>query len=251
MTSLHGCPAKQPAALLGLPRKLPSNAVEVIARAIRHAWAMICDDPEKHLAPPAPGNPEEDIYSDALKELLVGMLTNPDESVPGFSDQIFSDVLRGANVARYDLTSINKQPDLFVRVAANDPSQLGSYYGLFIEAKVIRPSKGVANYTDEGTQRFVDGEYAWIMEDAMMIAYQVPPGQPIKKLGDRLAKSTTLAALEVDGKLLRVKPTASICAVSVHVRGWHHQDGTAPGDIRVWHVWDLNVPAGKGKLSGV
>lgn len=242
MTRLHGCPAKLPAATLRLPLPLSSEAVDVISKAIRHAWALICADPETHLAPRGPGNPEEDIYSDAIKEILVGMLVNPDESVSGFSDLIFSDVLRGANVARPGAKSINKQPDLFVRLAGAEPSQIRSYHGLFIEAKVIKPRSGLSSYTDEGIKRIVDGDYAWMMQDAMMMAYQANPLKPIEKLSDRLAKKTNLGTRKVNGDLLRCNPMHNVCAVSLHARPWRHDDGTEPGDVQVWHLWNLSIP---------
>lgn len=173
--------------------------------------------------------------------MLEQMREDPARSVPGFSDEQFGAVIRGGAVANYNHEKLTKQPDLTIRLADRDKYDLGRYIGVFIEAKVVET--GVSKYANDGVRRFVDGEYAWAMRDGVMLAYQAQPTVQLKTLRSHLRKKAELRTREVEGEVLSEAPMEGVCASSLHERNWHYRDKTQPGDIRIWHLWRLEIPA--------
>lgn len=243
MTGPHGAPGKLVSQAGGFPHPVPLSVILVVARAVRKAWAIICADPDKHLAPPSPANPEEDRYTDALCEILLWWLSNPEDGVPGFSRDVFETVSRSENVSNYNLQKINKQPDLVIRLAKAPMDQLKRYVGLFAETKIVSKDKGVADYAAGGVARFVRGDYAWGMQDGLMLAYQKNPHCDINVLAKKLTRDGKLCVEKEDGTaLVTVGLPPALCGKSTHQRQWAYASGDAPGSIRLWHLWALPLP---------
>jgi hypothetical protein len=242
--SAHGAPAKLVSHASGFPHPIAPGVIAVVAAALRKAWEMICADPTCHLAPSGPGNPEEDIYTDALCEILGYWLRDSAGSVEGFSRDIFENVGRGENLTNFNLTRINKQPDMVLRLAKAPLVQAQRYVGLFAETKVVTKGKAIRAYTDQGIKRFVRGDYAWAMQDGLMVAYQKNPKRSIGTLAKRLEDDKSLAATQQSAEyLVTTGLPVPLCAASVHSRSWKYQNSTdSPGDIRLWHLWSLDIP---------
>lgn len=242
MIGPHGSPAKLISNNDGFPVAVSPNVLGVVIVALREAWQIICGDPGKHLAQVAKGNPEEDRYTDALCEILSYWLyasTGP----RGFNADVFDSVERGANQHNYASTVINKQPDLIIRLANAPLVQARRYVGIFAETKVVSKTKGMSKYTKEGVSRFVDGDYAWAMQDGVMIAYRKQPLREIETLRSPLKNDATLLVKpEIHEHLVQTGLPIPAEGKSTHDRHWTYQKGGVPGAIRLWHLWAFDVP---------
>lgn len=239
----HGSPAKLVSNANGFPQAIPENVVAVVARAIHAAWGLICQDASTHLAPVSPGNPEEDRYTDALCEILLHWLKSPAPEAAGFTSEVFETVVRSENLTNYDQSVINKQPDLVIRMASSPLHQARRHVGVYIEAKVVTSKRPISGYGDSGIARFVRGDYAWAMQDGLMIAYQKQPGRTIASLASHLAANAALLAqAEGSSHLITSGMPPQICGKSTHGRTWHYVGGDEPGQIRLWHIWTLQLP---------
>jgi len=239
----HGSPAKLISRATGFPQSISPGVLSVVAKALHEAWVIICENPTNHLAPITPGNPEEDRYTDALCEILFQWLKSADHEVDGFTGDVFDTVVRGENLSNYNQSVINKQPDIVIRLANAPLVQARRYVGLFAETKIVSKSKHISAYTNEGVARFVRGDYAWTMQDGLMVAYQKPPHQPIAKLAGKLqTDNKLLAEKDSDTFLVTSGLPPALCGKSTHQRQWTYAGGDKPGVIRLWHLWTLELP---------
>ena len=240
----------------GFPRKISEPVLQVVVRAIEYAWQRILADPAMELETPSQSNPLEDVLSDAICNILEGLLHESPSPVLGFNSQVFVSVIRGEHLANYAGESINRKPDLVIRLAAPSPTTADRMVGIFIESKVVQPSTALGEYTDSGLLRFVKGDYAWTMQAALMLAYQRNGGRAFSALASRLRDTDHLGTRRdgtpemVGGKLKPAPPLLTYRRDPVMVRSQHERSWTytalneAPGDIDIWHVWDLPVPHG-------
>ncbi|MNJ48805.1 hypothetical protein D3C77_440110 [compost metagenome] len=242
MSALFGNPLPHVTTKAGFPWPIPANIIRVVARAIQHAWEEIQSDPSAHLVGVSPGAPEEDVYSDALCNMLLQMLDMENPLVPGFSSESFDTVCRGENLPNYSGALLNKQPDLIIRLANSPLAVTRRLVGIFIESKVVCMKNPINLYTTHGLSRFVGGDYGWAMQAGMMLAYQKGKHRPITHLEAQLAAEVTLCSIAVGSSHLESRTEYHpISAVSSHKRSWNYQDGGTPGDIRIWHMWDLET----------
>lgn len=118
-----------------------------------------------------------------------------------------------------------------------------------------------AGISAAGLRRFVRGDYAWAMQTGLMLTYQRANGRPLTDLTKRLHTTTHLgtrreAAMVASADALCAKKsqlalplltyrTVPAMVRSQHERPWTYTaDNESPGDIDVWHVWNLPMPAG-------
>ncbi|HCF3841119.1 TPA: hypothetical protein NID17_005796 [Pseudomonas aeruginosa] len=243
MIGPHGSPGKLISNSTGFPVRVSPNVLKVVIQALQKAWAEICADPEKHLAPVTPGNPEEDRYTDAICELLLCYLHDSSLPVSGFTSDVFEYVERGANLSNFNLSVINKQPDLVIRMANTPLTNVRRYVGIFVEAKVVSKSKALSNYTRQGVSRFVRGDYAWAMQDGLMIAYRKQPPRQVSALDTSLKRDASLLTQQENSKhIVQSGLPIPACGKSTHDRQWTYQAGGAPGEIRLWHLWAFDIP---------
>lgn len=228
----------------GFPRAIHAGVIKVVAEAIRHAWSVICGDPAKHLVAAAPSAPDEDRYTESLCQILHQMLLASPSPVSGFTSEVFESISRSESSCNYSGAYLNKQPDILIRFA--DGPLLGArrFVGIYVEAKVVSMSNQIGKYTNEGLRRFVDGHYSWAMQDGMMLAYQRPKIRPISSLAQALKRDVNLACVaDSEGVYLdRVTHKLAGISCSMHRRTWKYVGGGDPGEIRVWHLWGLDIP---------
>jgi hypothetical protein len=114
----------------------------------------------------------EDSITRQLDDILSNRLL-PSGSVPGFNSTFFRDVIRAPELTNVDGQHPAKKPDLVLRLnRENAPSIIPNQDGLFVECKPVQQSRAVgSHYCDLGIQRFINGDYAWAMREAMMVAY--------------------------------------------------------------------------------
>lgn len=243
MIGPHGSPGKLISSNAGFPVRVSPNILAVVIQALQQAWAVICSDPAKHLSPVTPGNPEEDRYTDALCEILSYFLDSDTCSIDGFTSDVFENVERSPNIGNFDLSVINKQPDLVIRLANSPMVNTRRYVGIFAETKVVSKGKSLTNYTKEGVSRFVRGDYAWAMQDGLMIAYRKQPHREIATLATPLKKDHSLLVIQDNAQhLIQSGLPVPACGKSTHDRQWNYQAGGAPGEIRLWHLWAFDIP---------
>ncbi|HEX9733825.1 MAG TPA: hypothetical protein VGG06_17780 [Thermoanaerobaculia bacterium] len=169
-------------------------------------------------------------------------------SVRGFSRRTYEIVTRQGQVANYNRTKLRKAPDLRFKLR-NDEEEprrvLSEHEGLFVECKRIdRNNSAGSEYCDDGLCRFVDGDYAWAMEEALMVGYaraRTIAGHLIPAMNqpERLER---LKTAELPRPVMHSDATARDCAevlhVSRHRRDFSWVDDKGPAtDILVYHSW--------------
>jgi hypothetical protein len=107
-----------------------------------------------------------------LKDILVNHLL-PCGSVPGFNKVYFSYIARDAELTSYDGKHPDKKPDIVLGLQRPDGAPvIADQDCLFIECKPVDAKHPLTSeYGLAGIRRFVEGEYGWAMETAIMLAY--------------------------------------------------------------------------------
>lgn len=190
----------------------------------------------------------EDEITAALRSIVENDLRQTG-AVKGFNRRTFETVARQAQVSNHDFTKRAKAPDLCFRL--NDYERepqpiLSEHNALFVECKPVGKAHPVGSkYCDDGVCRFVDGDYAWAMEEALMFGY-VRHGRTITRF--------LIPAMKEPRRLERLKTSelprpiedlhTVICGnvetlyVSRHRREFSWPDGNgAATDIFIYHSW--------------
>jgi hypothetical protein len=192
----------------------------------------------------------EDQVTAALRSTIENNLRQTGD-VKGFSKRTYEFVVRQGQWQNYNGTVLTKTPDLFFKLRDDDNQRarvLSEFDGLFIEAKPIDSThQAGSKYCDDGLIRFVRGDYAWAMQEAMMLAYtrdgRTISGHLIPAM-DQKDRMTSLATIHLPQSC--PVPAASACpeAEAVHISHhrrnfeWPDEKGSAT-DITVYHLWHL------------
>jgi hypothetical protein len=121
-------------------------------------------------------NAGENAITNQLEGVLRNDLLNRG-TVEGFDRQFFGPVTRGSEVENYNGEKISKKPDLVFHLQRENALWDQRQDAIFAECKPVdRDHTLSANYCAVGTdrvgvERFVIGDYAWAMHEAMMIGY--------------------------------------------------------------------------------
>lgn len=189
----------------------------------------------------------EDEITTALKSIIENDLRQSGK-IAGFSKRIYETVIRQGQVANYNQTKLTKTPDLCFKLR-NDEEELrpvlSEHDALFVECKPVDGTHSVGGkYCDDGLCRFVDGDYAWAMEEGMMLAYS-RKRSIAEHLIPAMQESKRQQQLKVTDFPHTVNHPAAITRnfcetlyVSRHARGfpWVADKGPAT-DIFIYHSW--------------
>lgn len=196
----------------------------------------------------------KDKDEDSITLSLVGVLENDlrkSGQVKGFDRQSFGEVSRHRQVENFNFEHPKKAPDVVIRFRDDEiPSTaLSTHYAIFVECKPVDVEHTAGSkYCDEGMQRFVEGEYAWAMQDALMIGYArdgrtlqrnlLPALQRLDEGGvKRLDKLKTRETLNEVGSSFSDAHTEPMYR-SRHGRGFQWPDGKGSAvDIFLYHSW--------------
>lgn len=149
-------------------------------------------------------------------------------------------VARGKESLSFNGSHLEKRPDLSIFLSARTRC-----FPLITEAKILDSAAAQTEvlYCNDGLRRFVDGEYAWGIREAFMIAY-VRDGSSIEmKLKPFLSAAMTR---NPPGYLVEELPTrvgdgSYDLASSRHGRTFIYTNQTTPtdqpGPITIWHLW--------------
>lgn len=168
--------------------------------------------------------------------------------VAGFNRNTYESVIRQGEVSNYNGTRRAKTPDLFfkLRYYDSDPCDLLSEYdALFVECKPVDESHPVGSkYCDDGLNRFVDGDYAWAMQEGMMLAYARDGRTVVDHLIPAMQKAARMTALAVEQLPMELAvhkkedKNAQLIHVSIHRRQFQWPDNKGPAcNITVYHLW--------------
>jgi hypothetical protein len=227
--------------------RLPHPSIELpvillIRRVLLRAFALLRDG-GFNLAVA-----KEDEITARLRGIIENNLRQTGEVV-GFSKHTFEMVVRQGQCANYDGTRLTKTPDLFFKLRDDEREPrpvLSEFDGLFVEAKPVDAKHPVGSkYCDDGLIRFVRGDYAWAMQEALMLAY-ARDGRTIESnlspAMDEISRRKSLGTIQHPEPC----PTsgAAACAeaeavhISRHARNFEWPDGKGPAsDITVYHFW--------------
>ena len=154
--------------------RLPHPAVSVriiltTHAALLKAFELLRTDPPNgfNLA-----TAKEDEITRQLHGLLEDRLLATKE-VEGFNRRRIKNVVRAPEISNYDGTHPAKKPDLVLFLLNREHlSTRSSQDGIFAECKPVDNDHSIgAHYCDRGIVRFIQGDYAWAMQDGMLIAY--------------------------------------------------------------------------------
>lgn len=190
----------------------------------------------------------EDQITAALRATIENNLRQSGE-VSGFNKRNFETVSRQSQCANYDGTRLTKEPDLFFKLRDDESEPrpvVSEFEGLFIEAKPVDSTHPVGSkYCDDGLIRFVRGDYAWAMEEAMMLAYvrngRTIAGHLIPAMA-KAARKTSLGTIKKPEECRATSAAACAEAEAVHItehrRNFSWPDGKGRAtNISVYHLW--------------
>lgn len=215
------------------------GVLRIIENAIREAWTQIIETIDLN------GMKAEDAYEDQLTEVLCKCLEGIRlQNSSGFCPDQFESVQRESNWRDFQNSSIDKQPDLVFKFYGKRPGvEIDSAYydGLFVECKPIDSKHSIqGHYLDKGLSRFVDGTYAWAMQNAMMLGYTTDTVNLNSKLMPALSKLSVQESLKMSDS---PSPCIGDTAISDrcethHIRDWEYQHNREKsGLIRIRHLW--------------
>ena len=223
---------------LGLP------VILLVRRVLLRAFALLREEKFQLAAA------SEDQVTAALRSSIENDLRQSG-SVAGFNRRTYETVVRQGQCANFSLTRLTKAPDLCFKLRDDEGEPrpvLSEHDALFIECKPVDATHAAGSkYCDDGLCRFVDGDYAWAMEEAMMLAY-ARDGRTIARhllpAMSGAARMTSLQTEQLPTPSTATGATATPFAEAVHTSRhrrefpWPDGKGTAT-PIDVFHVWCL------------
>lgn len=209
---------------------IPQRTILLLCNVIRQAWQLLTEGPPAgfvlHSA-------DEDTVTQVLVEVIENRLRKNGE-VDGFDCARFGRVVREPKITNVDKKHPDKMPDIFFDLKRDQYSILSDQDGLFVECKPVDSKHSLlSHYCNKGLVRFVNGDYAWAMQDAIMVGY-------IKGLHSFIK----LAAVLDDDKTNNLKTIShSEIAEYAIYRSYHKRDfewpeshgGACP--ISISHLW--------------
>lgn len=117
----------------------------------------------------------EDTITQMLKEIIENRLRKNGE-IEGFNCALFGKVTRDQKIPNVDKKHPDKMPDIFFDLKREKLPVLSDQDGLFVECKPVDQKHPIFScYCKKGLIRFIDGDYAWAMQDALMVGYVKTP----------------------------------------------------------------------------
>jgi hypothetical protein len=182
----------------------------------------------------------EDEITTHLEFVLENRL-RPSGEVRGFNKQNFAKVTRESKVTNFNFQRLDKMPDLMFHLQQERLNTLANQDALFAECKPVSKERAAGgHYCDLGISRFINGDYGWAMQDALMVAY-VKDGRSIAAHLQPAfeARLKPLLVKKCPSCLsLKAKATASEpLHVSEHSRLFPWPTGRHCCDLQLYHSW--------------
>lgn len=226
--------------------QIPDSLIRIVADVLSVAWRHLL---EEYDATTLCGFYEDDITERLY--MILGEIDNaPTEELRGLAK--LQSPVREGNMRNYNNAHPDKQPDLTWRPAKGLLGDIGNTAtaAIFIECKPIDQVRHVdSNYCQKGLVRFIDGDYSWGVNRAMMVGYVRNNSQLPGILKNSLDKPSIGSLLGYLGTLRKEKNTIKNDAVwsTTHTRSFTFNNKPV-GDIKIDHLWlYTHKPCGKLK----
>jgi hypothetical protein len=203
----------------------------ILEDAIVAAWGIL------HTVPPRPFDPrvaQEVDFTTHMHEILEDQLWDSN-AVDGFTGEVFSSIKR-PEVRNYDAKKTSKKPDM-VASLADRPNVKRSQDGIFIECKPVDAAHSLlSDYCDEGIARFIVGDYAWAMTEALMVGYNTVHDKPSAALVKPFAQRVNKVRAFGQPRDCKRSPHKPPVAITRHKRSFPLRGRQAPA-ITLRHLW--------------
>lgn len=212
--------------------------VLIVEAAIEMAWQILREKPR-------PGFDLSSAVEDVVTQELCEVLCNEVFAkglVEGFERDAFDVPDREPKVRNFNREHLDKMPDLLIRLVDRPDVALLDQDGLFIECKPVDADHTAGkHYCDRGLIRFVIGDYAWAMTEAMMIGYVNEGYRITPKLQDALrkrAEEITTLNFPTPCPESKAGPFGEPAHTSEHARTFRYveTDRQAP-PVTIRHLW--------------
>lgn len=214
-------------------RPFAKPVLMAIVDAARYAWLPIAEEIRRCGDNPS----EQQLNSDMAAEMDS---LRRERRISYFTPDVFETPVVDASIRNFSGKRISTRPDITIHLRNIKPLVADPILdAVFIECKRIRKSKNLAPYFNGGIKRFLDGDYAWAVQQAFMIGYLETDQTLPQYLEKKLIKSTAEAMQVVrDHKKRLVRPSGNkYLAYTRHQRIWQHRNEDQPGDIELLHIW--------------
>ncbi len=172
--------------------QIPQRTVLILCNVIKKAWQLFEEMPPSDFILQSA---DEDAITQVLVEIIENRLRKNSE-VDGFNCALFGKVTREPKITNVDKKHPGKMPDIFFDLKRDQLPILSDQDGLFVECKPVDREHPIFScYCQKGLIRFVNGDYAWAMQDALMVGYVKAP-YSFKKLASVLDNDKKNAALK-------------------------------------------------------
>ena len=211
----------------------------VLHRAIKRAFVIMRANSSISLA-----SLEEDDVTRILRGVLNNTLLKSGE-VGGFDRSTFEQIGRQYRCVSYDGTHLAKEPDMRFNLRDhNRRDTLDTEDGIVVECKPIDDHHAPgSHYCKKGIRRFVAGEYAWAMQEALMIGYvrgSRTIAQTLLPAMKRESQKSTLATIDEPGLVELEEEGCEVLHSSRHRRNFEWRDDKGPATaITLFHSWHL------------
>ena len=211
--------------------RINERVILLVCKVLKTAWQLLEDNPPS-------GFSFHCANEDAITENLVGVIESrlrKNGEIKGFNSVLFGRVVREPKITNYNKTHPDKMPDMFFDLKRETLPILSEQDGLFVECKPVDSAHPVYScYCKEGLIRFVKGDYAWAMQQALMVGYAKAPYSY-----QHLDSTLTTRSLNAELNTLKHGQREDIKLYrSVHDRPfqWINKQGRAC-PITISHLW--------------
>ncbi len=209
-----------------------------IEEAIGVAWGLLRGQPPEEFDLQTA---EENEITHKLQTALFDRVLR-DRLVTGFDRQVFTVGTRGTELQNFDGTRRDMKPDLLIGFLARPEVRVPTQDWLFIECKPIGTKHDVTrHYCRKGITRFLKGEYAWAMTQALMVGYASAGFELSTTLKEALKHGE--AEFHVESQLRECQRTERTLFshdvhISRHRRGFPYPEtGVTAPSITLRHLW--------------
>lgn len=147
---------------------IPERTILLICTVIKRAWQILIENPPDQFVL---HSADEDTITQVLVEIIENRLRKSGE-IAGFDSARFGRVIREQKITNFDKKHPDKMPDIFFDLKREQYPILSDQDGLFVECKPVDRTHSISScYCNLGLSRFVIGDYAWAMQEALMVGY--------------------------------------------------------------------------------
>ncbi|WP_072907888.1 hypothetical protein [Malonomonas rubra] len=212
--------------------KISPRTLLLLCRVIQKAWQALKENPPSGFDLETA---DEDTITQILVDEIIERVLRKNGTVDGFNCALFGRVTREPKISNYNKKHPDKMPDIHFDLRRDQLAILSDQDGLFVECKPV-DSKHTAFscYCKKGLIRFVNGDYAWAMQNALMVGYVKKP-YSFKHLASALDGNNE----SINLKTIRHSPVPKLSIYSSNHRRefeWPGDSGSA-SQIEVLHLW--------------